>query len=488
MIVSFDQFLYEQGRKRAHIPWKGTFRDYFELAVKNPIITKTAVQRVYDMILSHGVEKDAEGQIVYLFFKDRIFGMETQIQQIMTYLKAASMGLDIKKRVLLLLGPPGGGKSQILSLLKKGMEDYSYTNNGAIYAIEDCPIHEDPMHLISEKDRHDLWKKYAIKVEGKLCPVCQFRFETDWKKNLNHVPVTRVYASEDNRIGVGTFAPAERNDMEELYGSVDLSKVDYYGNSGDVRAYTFNGELHTANRGIMEFIEVLKAKEDFLHVLLTLAEEQVFKTPRFPLQYVDEMLIAHTNEGEFYRFISKKENEAVVDRLFIVRMPYNMDVLHEEKIYHAALKTKLVVQHVTVHPGAVRLLSQFAIETRKHEDPLRSGMSGISPRFILNTLALSLVGKNTHTTHHSQITPLDVVEKLMDVVYHYPVLSMEKRHDYLTKIKTLYEKLSDYENVLMKHVGRKHVGEKQVEEKHVESRDTMDDMSSDYFDIIGEEE
>lgn len=439
--MSVEDYLYGQGRKEKTEDWQGNFTQYFQLATKNPEITQLAVQRLYYMIMSHGIsEKD--GRIQYNFFKNRIFGAEKQIEDIMMYLKAASMGLDIKKRVLLLLGPPGGGKSQILSLFKSGLAKYSRTAKGAIYAIQDCPINEDPMHLIPEAEREDLWQKYKIKIEGKLCPHCQFRYTTEWNRNINNVPVVRVYIHEDNRIGVGTFAPAEQNSMEELYGSEDLSRIEYYGNSGDVRAYSFNGELHTANRGIMEFIEVLKAKSDFLHVLLTLAEEQQFKTPRFPLQYVDEVLIAHTNESEFLRFIAVKENEAVVDRLYIVRMPYNMKVENEELIYHSALKTKLVVEGVTVHPGAVRLASQFAIETRKHKDELREGMSGISPRFILNQLAIALV-----KVGDGHVSPRDMLKVLIDAIDNYPVLSLEKRTEYIEHLKEIKGYLNKYESM-----------------------------------------
>lgn len=445
--MSVDDFLLSSGRKNMNIEWKGNFNDYFQLALKRPEITQLSVQRLYQMILSHGTSEDEYGHIKYHFFDGRIFGADSQIRDIMMYLKAASMGLDIKKRVLLLLGPPGGGKSQILTMMKKGLADYSKTDKGAIFAIESCPINEDPLHLIPESDRPILWQKHGIRIEGKLCPRCQFMFENDWKRNLNNVPVRRVFVSEDNRVGVGTFAPAEKNDMSELVGSADLSKVDYYGNEGDVRAYAFNGELHTANRGIMEFIEVLKAKSDFLHVLLTLAEEQQFKTPRFPLQYVDEALIAHTNEGEFYRFIGNKENEAIVDRLFIVRVPYNMDVLNEERIYHYALKTKLVVKDVSVHPGAVRLASMFAIRTREHTDPLRHGMQGISPRFILNALAISMV-----QTHSKVVAPKDMLRVLRHQIFHYPVLPQEMRDLYLRYLDDLEASLRDVEQVTNEEV------------------------------------
>lgn len=453
--MSVERYLFDSGQRQKHSEWKGSFTEYFQLAIKNPEITHLATQRLYRMILSHGSTQTRDGKVEYNFFKNRIFGAEDQINDIMMYFKAASMGLDIKKRVLLLLGPPGGGKSMILSHLKKGLTDYSLTPEGAIYAIDGCPINEEPMHLIPEGDRAELWQKYGIKVEGKLCPVCQFRFEKDWKKNLNNVPVKRVYISEDNRTGIGTFAPAEKNDMSELYGQVDLSRVEYYGDEADPRAYKFSGELHTANRGIMEFIEVLKAKSDFLHVLLTLAEEQQFKTPRFPLQYVDETLIAHTNEGEFYRFISVKENEAIIDRLFIVRMPYNMKVEDEEKIYHSALKSKLVVKGVGIHPGAIRLASMFVILTREHDDPLRNGMQGISPRFILNSMAIAMVkcGK-------ALVTPEDMLNVLQYQVYNYPVLDVDTRNTYLGYLKEISAYLPDLNEVTNAEVKIKPVKQK----------------------------
>lgn len=439
--MNYESYLMALGKKEEAKPWEGTFEDYFQFAIKKPKITQTSVQRIYDMILSHGVTKKEDGTLEYAFFKGRMFGASKQIQDIMMYFKAASQGLDIKKRVLLLLGPPGGGKSMLLSMLKKGLADYTRTDEGALFAIKDCPINEDPLHLIQNpQDRASILDKHGIRIEGKLCPVCHFRFVHEWNKNIAHVPVTRVYLSEETRTGVGTFAPSEQNDMSELYGAPNTKQTEYYGDESDPRAFDFNGELHQANRGIMEFIEVLKAQPAFLHVLLTLAEEQLFKTPRFPLQFVDECLIAHTNEGEFYRFISEKENEAVIDRLYIVNMPYNTRVEHEEQIYFSALKTKLNVRNVSVHPGAVRLASLLAIKTRQHSDPLRLGMHGLSPRFILNTLALSLVGVSGHS-----VSPADMFRQLKDQIYHYPVLSHDKREEYLQYLLELFDSLPELE-------------------------------------------
>lgn len=439
---SFDnEYLRGIGRFDSNLnSWSGTLSDYLQIVRNNPRVAQLSVQRLYNMVLSHGVKKRPDGKNEYLFFKNKVFGAENEIEEIMFYLKAASQGLDIKKRVLLLLGPPGGGKSQIVALFKKGLADYTHTSEGAIYAIEGCPIHEDPLHIIPDKERPNFKAKYGVKIEGKLCPHCQFRYENEWEKNIANIKVERMFLSEENRNGVGTFAPAEKNDMSELYGSANTSKSDYYGSEADARAYSFDGELHTANRGIMEFIEVLKAKPDFLHVLLTLAEEQQFKTPRFPLQYVDETLLAHTNESEFLKFIANPENSAVLDRMYIVRMPYNLKVENEELIYHFAMKTKLVSFDKKITDGAINFASEFAILTRQHENDLRRGMDGISPRFILNALGIALVKVDKKV-----IDSRDFLIIIRDLVYNNPIYSNERRKFYLEILYKLNQKHTFYD-------------------------------------------
>lgn len=420
------------------------FETYLNMCIRDPHITMTATQRIYQMILSHGTTELKNGSIRYNFFQGKIFGSQKQIDRIMSYYKAASLGLDIKKRVLLLLGPPGGGKSLLLEHIKKGLAEYTHTYKGSLYKISGCPINEDPLHLIEdEEDRKSFWRKHKIKIEGKLCPVCKHTLENEWMGNVKNAKIERFFIDEETRSGIGTFAPSEKNDMSELYGSLNQRKVVEYGNESDPRAYDFNGELHKANRGIMEFIEVLKADPSFLHILLTLAEEQQFKTPRFPLQYVDESLIGHTNEGEFKRFISIKENEAVIDRLFIVHMPYNIIPHNEELIYHSALKNKLVVEGVTLHPGAIRLASSFACATRiapmdpntKKRDVLRDGMQGLSPRFILNAMAIAMVETKTDT-----VTVSDFYHTLKALITDYPVLSTDKRREYLALLEGIFIK------------------------------------------------
>lgn len=436
-----------------------TIQEYHSLAERTPTIAQTATQRIYKMISSHGTTKLQDGSVEYNFFKGRIFGSTKQIERIMSYFKGASLGLDIKKRVLLLLGPPGGGKSLFLSHIKKGLADYSRTNEGALYRIQGCPINEEPFHLYEDdEERQRIWERSKIKIEGKLCPVCKFKLEKEWSGNLSNAVIERFYIDEETRLGIGTFAPSEKNDMSELYGSVNLRKIEEYGNEGDSRAYDFNGELHKANRGIMEFIEVLKADPSFLHILLTLAEEQQFKTPRFPLQYVDEALIAHTNEGEFLRFIQNRENEAIIDRLFIVHMPYNLDPVKEDLIYHSALKSKLAVEGISFHPGAIHLASLFVCgsrlskiqkkrfafvkekggtvvgNTQLEEVYSRDGMHGFSPRFILNAMAIAVVEASNPI-----VSAEDFYFTLKSLIEDYAILSDYDRVFYVDFLSKIYE-------------------------------------------------
>lgn len=467
-IESFINNIVRSGR--TSVPETINFGEYFNRCIQDPNIARNSSQRIYDMILSHGTSKDSEsGKIYYNFFRNKMFGSEEPIERIMEYFKAASLGLDIKKRVLLLLGPPGGGKSLFLQLLKNGLRDYTRTEKGAMYRVKGCPLNEDPLNLIEDQSaRDDIFKKYGIKITGRPCPRCKHLLESDWHKNLSvSVEVERFFIDEDQRQGIGTFAPSEKNDMSELYGDINQRTVQEIGDEADPRSFSFTGELHKANRGIMEFIEVLKADSKFLHVLLSLAEEEEFKTPRFPLISVDEALIAHTNESEFIKFINIKQNEAIVDRLFIVNMPYNLDPKNEELIYHSAIKKNLNVDGMFISPGAIRFASEYVISTRftetdgvSEEDEiknLRNGMSGLSPRFVLNALALSL----TRDLEYNTVSPRILYETMRDMIINYPVLSENQRGAYVNWMDELFITNEDrYNNVTINDVDTKFLSDR----------------------------
>ena len=256
------------------------------------------------------------------------------------YLKAAALGSDVGKRILMLYGPPSSGKSQLVILLKRGLEEFTHTEAGAVYAIADCPQHENPLHLIPHALRHEFLDETGIHIEGELCPLCALNLRDKYEGDIYRVPVQRIFFSEKERCGIGTFVPSDpkSQDISELVGSIDLATVGDYGSESDPRAYRFDGELNVANRGMMEFIEMLKADERFLYILLTLTQEKNIKTGRFSLIYADECVIAHTNEAEFNEFLADKKSEALQDRMIMVQMPYNLKVSQEVRIYEKLLQ------------------------------------------------------------------------------------------------------------------------------------------------------
>jgi serine protein kinase len=264
-------------REREALRWEGSFRDYFELVAQNPRIAQLSHARINDMIHARGVEKLNEGTrdevSRYNFFATELFGIEEPIARIVEYFKSAAQRLEVRKRILLLMGPVGGGKSTIVTMLKRGLEDWTRTEGGAVFAIKDCPMHEEPLHLIPHELRPEIEKHYGIYIEGDLCPQCRYALEHTYQGHHEEVKVHRVIFSEKERVGIGTFSPSDpkSQDITELTGSIDLSTIGEVGVESDPRAYRFDGELNIANRGLMEFVEMLKVDEKFLYSLLTLS-------------------------------------------------------------------------------------------------------------------------------------------------------------------------------------------------------------------------
>ncbi|GEO26116.1 hypothetical protein AAC03nite_19010 [Alicyclobacillus acidoterrestris] len=274
--------------------WEGTFEEYIEIVKEHPSVAKTAHARIYDMIASKGIETDAEGHRHYPFFESEMYGLSGTLERLVEeYFHAAARRLDVRKRILLLMGPVSGGKSTIVTMLKRGLEQYSKTPEGALYAIKGCPMHEEPLHLIPLELRKDFENEYGIRIEGNLCPSCRMRLDEEFGGHIEQVPVERILMSEERRIGIGTFSPSDpkSQDIADLTGSIDFSTITEYGSESDPRAYRFDGELNKANRGIMEFQEMLKCDEKFLWHLLSLTQEGNFKAGRFALISADEMMV-----------------------------------------------------------------------------------------------------------------------------------------------------------------------------------------------------
>ena len=301
----------------------------------------TAHARVYEMIASHGVEEE-NGHRKYKFFEQEIFGLDRAMEKLVEeYFHSAARRLDVRKRILLLMGPVSGGKSTIVTMLKRGLEQFSRTERGAVYAIKGCPMHEEPLHLIPQELRPEVERELGVRIEGNLCPSCQMRLRDGiWRATSRMCWWSGC--SFRRRTGSGSARSALRipksQDIADLTGSIDFSTITEYGSESDPRAYRFDGELNKANRGLMEFQEMLKCDEKFLWNLLSLTQEGNFKAGRFALDFsADELIIAHTNESEYKSFIANKKNEALQSRMIVMPIPYNLKVSEEEKIY-----TKLI--------------------------------------------------------------------------------------------------------------------------------------------------
>ena len=469
--------------------WEGTFKDYLQVIRANPKVTDLAHARVYDMILAAGVEDNGEGQLkTYKFFEGELFGMEKTIQHLVEdYFAPAARRLDIRKRILMLVGPVGGGKSTLVTLLKRGMENYSRTEEGAIYAIKGSPMHEEPLHLIPESLRPQFKREFGVHIEGDLDPADAYRLKHEWKGRIEDVPIERITLSEKERRGIGTFKPADpkSQDVAELTGSVNIQALTEYGLESDPRAYNFDGELNIANRGVMEFIEMLKAEKRFLYELNTVAGEQTIKASRFALIYADLVVIAHTNEYEYNSYFGNKENEAMIDRIFVVRVPYNLRLSEEIKIYEKLIgqsqlaDERVDLTKVHIAPHTLRVASMFGILTRlkaskksglslmtklklydgekqvgdwdqKHirelqEEFMDEGMSGVSARFIINKISSALVkgGKG-------YVTPIDVLRALRDGLQEHT--SNEEEHRRL--LGFIDETRKEYDELAKKEVQR----------------------------------
>jgi serine protein kinase len=420
------------------------------------------------MVHAAGVDRLNEGTqhelLSYKFFDSELFGIEEPIARIVEYFKSAAQRLEVRKRILLLMGPVGGGKSTIVNMLKRGLEEWTRNEAGAVYAIKDCPMHEEPLHLIPHQLRAEIEKHYGIYIEGDLCPQCRYSLEKTYGGRHEDVKVHRVAFSEKERVGIGTFSPSDpkSQDITELTGSIDLSTIGEVGVESDPRAYRFDGELNIANRGLMEFVEMLKVDEKFLYSLLTLSQEQSIKTGRFAMIYADEVILSHSNENEYIAFAGNRKSEALQDRIILVRVPYNLRVSQEERIYDKLLHQSEALRNVHLAPNTLRVAAMFAVMTRLEEpkrqsvdivkkmklydgedvegykskdvrelreETVREGMDGISPRYIINRLSSALVRDGV-----TCINPIDALRAIKDGFEQHTGISSEQKERYLNLI------------------------------------------------------
>jgi serine protein kinase len=515
-----DKRLDPQSFRDAH--WEGTFDDYLDLVTRNPRITRNAFQRIYDMILYFGTErytKLRQDFVRYKFFsdpigdgEDAIYGMDKALMQLADFFKSAAQGYGTERRILLLHGPVGSAKSTICRLLKKGLEHYSHLDEGAMYTFAwkipnsdggmdcvDCPMHEEPLKLIPVQARRDVIEllseslppEQRVVVEGDLDPFCRRTFsdllkqyDGDWKKVMDHVVVKRFMVSERDRQGIGTFQPKdEKNqDSTELTGDINYRKIAEYGSDSDPRAFNFDGELNIANRGIIEFIEVLKLDVAFLYDLLGASQEHVIKPKKFAQTNIDEVIIGHTNEPEYKKLQSNELMEAFRDRTIKIDIPYNVVLGDEIKIYEKDFN-KEKIRGIHIAPHTIEMAAMWALLTRLEdpkkagltrlqklklysgksipgytedsvkelvEEAKREGMQGISPRYIQDKISNSLV--SDQAIQNKGINPFMVLNELETGLSHHSLISDEELKKEYKELLTVVRE--EYDDILKGEVQR----------------------------------
>ena len=396
--------------------WQCTFADYFKMVLSDPTIPKLSHVLTYEAIIEKGITINPDQTKSYNLFSDKIFGIENALEKVMQYFSSAAERTEVRKRILLLLGPPASGKSSIVNEIKQALEDYTRSTKGAVYSILGCPMQEEPLHLISKKTRKTLFKEFGIYIEGELCPRCRYLVRTKYKGKISAVPVIRTVFSEKEAVGIGSYIATNPNPVDSsiLVGSIDSDKLD--GNRLEVsgKAFRLDGELNVGNRGMVEFVEMFKADKHLLTTLLGLAQEQVIKIEKFGSVYADEVIIGHTNEGDFAKFSDDEQSEALRDRIIALQIPYNLRISEENKIYNKMLEGSSL-HHVHLSPLTINSVSIFAVLSRlvqpsvigaspldklhAYNDGLqrgsfnteaeisKEGMEGISPRYVMNRIS-----------------------------------------------------------------------------------------------------
>src|ERR1700723_2366988 len=418
---SLNKFSKEHRAQR----WEGTLGHFLTnvLPSRPASSFRSSHEYIWDMLLWHG--RGAEGdntQKARELFKRELFGVDEPLGRVVDYFKAAAASSDVGRRLLLLLGPPSGRKSTLAILLKRALEEYSRTDDGALYAIKGSPLRESPLNVIPTSLRSEFRDAYGVSISGEISPWARDYIDRECEGDYLRVPVERIFLSEAARCGIGTYAPHDPStaDIADLVGSVDLSKVARVGDEGDPRAWSWSGAGYAASRGVLEMIEILKVKREFLYLLLTMIQEKNVKVSRFPLIYLDETILAHTNLAEFNRFLQEKENEALLDRMVIIKVPYALSYKDEARIYKKLVYGAPAFRNTHLDPHVLHLAAVFAILTR-HTKPEREGLdlpkkvrifageavegfsdteaarlrseapdeglAGVSPRFVVNAIS-----------------------------------------------------------------------------------------------------
>jgi serine protein kinase len=410
----------------------------------------------------------------YNFFKGDFFGIDKVLMKIVKYFYSASMKGEESRQVLYLVGPVGAGKSSLVDALKKSLE-----LDAPIYVLKGCPMHEEPLHLIPKHLRKEFSEELGVEIEGDLCPVCRYKLLHEYGGEYERFPVTTSTFSIRSRKGIGVVPPVDPNnqDTSVLTGSVDISKMDMY-SEDDPRIFSLNGAFNVGNRGLIEFIEVFKNDVEYLHTIITATQEKSIPSPgKGSMIYFDGIILAHSNEAEWNRFKSDHTNEAILDRIVKVEVPYCLELNEEVKIYEKILKKSNYKAHIAPH--TIETAAMFAILSRlkgsnkadpitklkiyngeeivekgttkkidiielKEEAGSDEGMSGISTRFIIKAIDNAL-----SVSEFDCINPLSIMESMIKSVKELDISEDEKKK-YMGLVQDTIRK--EYNKVLEKEV------------------------------------
>ncbi len=431
--------------------FSGSLMDYVDLVEKEPSIVKTAHQRLYESITERGSYVmpdsdprknkifDGDSVRIYNYFEGEFFGMENVISKIMSFLASAAHRGEESRQVLLLMGPVGAGKSALTEHIKRALEGKKF------YHLKGDTHRGEPLQLIPRSLRPEFEKTLNVKIEGDISPIARYKLLNELGGKYEDFEVEESSFSQRARRGVASVPPMDANsqDVSVLIGSVDISKLDKF-SEDDPRALSLTGAFNVGNRGIVELVEVFKNEIEFLHTIITATQEKRVPSPgKSDMLHFDGVILAHCNEAEWNRFQSEHTNEAIMDRIVKVAVPYCLELNQEMKIYEKMLGKSDFKVHVAPH--TLKVASMFSVMSRLKPsakcDPLtkmklyngedvlekgrvkkidvkdlreeakHEGMDGISTRFITKSIDNALSNSDK-----KMVTPISVMDSLTKMV------------------------------------------------------------------------
>ncbi|MGL4990154.1 MAG: PrkA family serine protein kinase [Sarcina sp.] len=485
--MDFKEFIQNDRDNHNKYKFEGTFLEYLQLVKDNPDIVKLSHKRIFDLIMEQGLEvlKPEDNPKIkklygyekikkYNFFKDDFYGIDKVVMKLMNYFYSASMKGEEARQVLYLVGPVGAGKSSLVESIKKLLETAP-----PIYSIKGCPMHEEPMHLIPKHLRKQFEEMLGVQIEGDLCPVCKHKLMNEYNGEYENVPIETKHFSIRSRKGIGVVPPVDPNNQDTsiLNGSIDISRMDMYAED-DPRIFSLNGAFNVGNRGMVEFIEVFKNDVEYLHTIITATQEKSIPSPgKGSMIYFDGLIIAHSNEAEWNKFKSDHTNEAILDRIVKVEVPYCLELSEERRIYDKIIKKSNFDAHIAPH--TIEIAAMFAVLSRlmpsmkvdpmtklkiyngedivekgatkridvaelKEEAGPVEGMKGISTRFIIKAIDNALSNSDTNC-----INPLSIMESIIKSVKDLDIAQEDKKK-YLGFIQDTIRK--EYNKILEKEI------------------------------------